>query len=80
MLTDIDDYLNVRRAVHISSFYFIRSKIYRLFCLILFLHLSVVVVYFCCLYVVVVVFFFRSVKLLIKLGSLQRRSKVCLIG
>lgn len=58
MLTDIDDYLNIRRAVHISSFYFIRSKIYRLFCLILFLHLSVVVVvYFCCLYVVVVVFF-----------------------
>lgn len=56
MLTDIDDYLNVRRAVHISSFYFIRSKIYRLFCLILFLHLSVVL-YFCCLYVVVVVFF-----------------------
>lgn len=79
MLTDIDDYLNVRRAVHISSFYFIRSKIYRLFCLILFLHLSVVL-YFCCLYVVVVVFFFRSVKLLIKLDSLQRRSKVCLIG
>lgn len=35
-----------------------RSKIYRLFCLILFLHLSVVVVYFCCLYVVVVVVFF----------------------
>ena len=57
MLTDIDDYSNVRRAVHISSFYFIRCKIYRLFCLILFLHLSVVVVYFCCLYVVVVVFF-----------------------
>ena len=57
MLTDIDDHLNVRRAVRISSFYFIRSKIYRLFCLILFLHLSVVVVYFCCLYVVVVVFF-----------------------
>ena len=53
---------------------------YRLFCLILFLHLSVAVVYFCCVYVVVVVVFFRSVKLLIKLDSLQRRSKVCLIG